>query len=68
MQRFLIVSNRLPISIQSNNEKISLKASVGGLATGLRPIHEKYESRWIGWPGINPEDYSEEIQSEISTE
>ncbi len=68
MQRFLIVSNRLPVSIQIDDDKINLNPSVGGLATGLRPIHEKYDSRWIGWPGINPEDYSTEIQSKINGE
>ncbi len=66
MQRFLIVSNRLPISIQTDNENINITASVGGLATGLRPIHEKYDSRWIGWPGINPEDYSTDVQEKIN--
>ncbi|MFY9153424.1 MAG: bifunctional alpha,alpha-trehalose-phosphate synthase (UDP-forming)/trehalose-phosphatase [Prolixibacteraceae bacterium] len=68
MQRFLIVSNRLPISIQTDNENINITPSVGGLATGLRPIHEKYDSRWIGWPGINPEDYSEDVQVKINTQ
>jgi len=68
MQRFLIVSNRLPVSIQTDNENINLSPSVGGLATGLRPIHEKYDSRWIGWPGINPEDYSEDVQDKINIE
>ena len=68
MQRFLIVSNRLPVNIQTDNEEITINPSVGGLATGLRPIHEKYDSRWIGWPGINPEDYSGEIQTKINSE
>ena len=68
MQRFLIVSNRLPISIQTDNENINITPSVGGLATGLRPIHEKYDSRWIGWPGINPEDYSADVQDKINTQ
>lgn len=68
MQRFLIVSNRLPISIQTDNENIKITPSVGGLATGLRPIHEKYDSRWIGWPGINPEDYSEDVQEKINNQ
>ena len=68
MQRFLIVSNRLPISIQTDNDNININTSVGGLATGLRPIHEQHDSRWIGWPGINPEDYSEEIQTQINDE
>lgn len=68
MQRFLIVSNRLPISIQTDNENIKITPSVGGLATSLRPIHEKYDSRWIGWPGINPEDYSEDVQEKINNQ
>ncbi len=68
MQRFLIVSNRLPVSIQTDNNIINIQPSVGGLATGLRPIHENNDSQWIGWPGINPEDQSQELRDKINLE
>lgn len=68
MQRFIIVSNRLPVNIDTNDETIDINPSVGGLATGLRPIHEKNNSQWIGWPGINPKDYPEKIKKKIDAE
>jgi len=56
MNRLLIVSNRLPISIEKTENKLDFKRSVGGLATGLSSFYESYESLWIGWPGITLED------------
>ncbi len=56
MNRLLIVSNRLPISIEKTENKLDFKRSVGGLATGLSSFYKSYESLWIGWPGITLED------------
>ncbi|MFX1465917.1 MAG: bifunctional alpha,alpha-trehalose-phosphate synthase (UDP-forming)/trehalose-phosphatase [Promethearchaeota archaeon] len=56
MNRLLIVSNRLPISIKKTENKLDFKRSVGGLATGLSSFYKSYESLWIGWPGITLED------------
>ena len=53
MQRLLIVSNRLPISVQKRKRKFHFEPSVGGLATGLKSFYKSYQSIWIGWPGIN---------------
>jgi trehalose 6-phosphate synthase/phosphatase len=50
--RLLIVSNRLPVGAQINGTgAVGLTASSGGLATGLRPWHERSGGLWIGWPG-----------------
>jgi trehalose 6-phosphate synthase/phosphatase len=51
MGRLLIVSNRLPATLQIENRRARFEPSVGGLATGLGPFHEGGESVWIGWPG-----------------
>lgn len=58
-RRVIVVSNRLPFTIKSNDGKLSFSESVGGLATGLRAyltsssldpgIASDYV--WIGWPG-----------------
>ncbi len=53
MQKIHIVSNRLPFSIKDEDENISLEASVGGLATGMKSIYKDYGGTWIGWPGVN---------------
>ena len=60
MKRIVIVSNRLPISIQKNNNKFDISPSAGGLATGLKSYHQNNNSIWIGWPSINANDIEEE--------
>ena len=52
MSRLILVSNRLPVTIDKRKGKYQFKPSVGGLATGLSAFHEKLDSRWIGWCGI----------------
>jgi len=52
MQRLLIVSNRLPITIQEKRGDVYVEPSVGGLATGLRSWYKSSPSIWIGWAGI----------------
>ena len=52
MQRLLIVSNRLPLTIQERKGDLHVEPSVGGLATGLSSWHKSYPSIWIGWAGI----------------
>jgi len=49
--RVLIVSNRLPVKIHRDGDAVRLTRSVGGLASGLRPIHERGDSLWIGSAG-----------------
>ena len=49
MSRLLIVSNRLPVSVERRKDKLHFKGSVGGVATGLGSYHESHESLWIGW-------------------
>ena len=51
MDRLLIVSNRLPVTIRVQGGSASLAASAGGLATGLRDFHRRSGGLWIGWPG-----------------
>ncbi len=52
MRRLLIVSNRLPISIEKRKGSLQFRGSIGGLATGLGSFYKSYNSLWIGWPGI----------------
>jgi len=56
--RLLVVSNRLPITIQQENEKYSFQQSVGGVATGIasyigtqKSQNPNFEYVWVGWPG-----------------
>jgi len=52
MRRLLIVSNRLPVSIERRRGGLHFQPSVGGLATGLGSFYKSYNSLWIGWPGV----------------
>ncbi len=65
MQKILIVSNRLPLQINLDKESISIKPSVGGLATGIKSIYKSFESLWIGWPGIVDEEINSKVRSDI---
>jgi len=60
MQRLVIVSNRLPLSVEKSKRGLRFEPSIGGLATGLKSFYKSYNSTWIGWPGINLERIKEE--------
>jgi trehalose 6-phosphate synthase/phosphatase len=50
-ERLIIVSNRLPVTVQCEQGTPVVQMSVGGLATGLRAPHQNSGGLWIGWPG-----------------
>ncbi len=58
MPRLLLVSNRLPVTVQVDGDSVHVNPSSGGLATGLKGPHEQSGGLWIGWPGdvsgLNP--------------
>lgn len=62
MGRLIIVSNRLPASLVEEEDGTQhLRQSVGGLATAIGPYHKSHhDSLWVGWSGVNPEDYDAE--------
>ena len=58
MRRPILVSNRLPVTIgvDSDTGEQTLTHSVGGLVTGLRPLHQSSGGLWVGYPGADPSD------------
>jgi trehalose 6-phosphate synthase/phosphatase len=60
MQRLLIVSNRLPVTIQERKGELHVEPSVGGLATGLSSWYKSSNSIWIGWSGLARRDTERE--------
>jgi len=60
MKRLLIVSNRLPVTIEKKQDTHTYKQSVGGLATAIGSFYQEYESVWVGWPGITSDKLSRE--------
>lgn len=59
MAKTIIVSNRLPVRIQKEEDTLDFKPSVGGLATGLGSIYKEGDNIWIGWPGLYSDSDSE---------
>ncbi len=57
--RLVLVSNRLPIAVTRREDGIEVRPSSGGLATGLRGVHARGESTWVGWPGMEPRSFDE---------
>lgn len=46
--RTIIAANRVPYSGKFKGRQLTLERSVGGLATGLRGVHDSSDSLWIG--------------------
>ncbi|UJH67732.1 bifunctional alpha,alpha-trehalose-phosphate synthase (UDP-forming)/trehalose-phosphatase [Allomuricauda sp. SCSIO 65647] len=65
MAKTIIISNRLPVQLQISNGTINAIPSVGGLATGMKSVHQGGESLWIGWSGLTDEDISDDLGIEI---
>lgn len=66
MNRLVLISNRLPITIRKENGRFQYFPSSGGLATGLSSYHQKGKSIWLGWSGIHEESISEPEKAELA--
>jgi len=60
MPRLIIVSNRLPVTVNRKQGELIFYPSAGGLATGLNSLDESIDKIWIGWPGEALADESEQ--------
>ncbi|MGS2762355.1 bifunctional alpha,alpha-trehalose-phosphate synthase (UDP-forming)/trehalose-phosphatase [Sinomicrobium sp. M5D2P9] len=66
MNKTIIVSNRLPLQISLNNNNLVVTPSIGGLATGMKSVHEGGESLWIGWSGLKEEELDKELSEKVN--
>ncbi len=64
MSRLIIISNRLPFSIEANEEKVILKQSSGGLVSALKSYFEKdsqanrfTEKIWVGSADFTEQEF-----------
>jgi len=48
----LVVSNRLPITVQRGPRGLEGRPSSGGLVSALEPVLRRRGGTWIGWPGL----------------
>ncbi len=56
MGKLIMVSNRLPIHIESDG---STRRTMGGLASALEGAALEIEQVWVGWPGGAEEDFDD---------
>ena len=68
MSKTIIISNRLPLQIKLDEDQINVVPSVGGLATGMKSVHEGGDSLWIGWSGLAEEELNDDLREKVSTE
>ena len=65
MNKTILVSNRLPLEFKISAGELHSKPSVGGLATGLKSVHNSGESLWIGWSGLTEEQLDTNLSAEL---
>jgi trehalose 6-phosphate synthase/phosphatase len=71
--RLLIVSNRLPVTVEKKGKKFKIKQSVGGLVSGINDYLNmieysdflKFDHLWIGSSGIDTESKNKEELTKI---
>lgn len=66
MGKTIVVSNRLPVKVKRTGDEFTFAQSEGGLATGLGAVYQHDDNIWIGWPGLEITEASD--QERISTQ
>ena len=51
-QRIIVVSNRLPLTLSSEEGTLRSKPASGGLISAMEPVLRKLGGFWVGYPGI----------------
>jgi len=73
MSRLVVVSNRLPFTVERQGEEFRFSASAGGLVSALgayidgrRQSEPDFECIWLGWPGGDVPEESEAALREVA--
>lgn len=68
--RLLLVSNRLPITInRSEDGHYDFSMSSGGLVSGLSGLSKSTTFQWYGWPGLEiPENEAANLTKRLKEE
>ena len=61
--RLIVVSNRLPLTLQKTEEGWNTVRSSGGLASAMNPLLRQTGGEWIGWAGDSDGADSEKRQT-----
>lgn len=65
-RHLVVVSNRLPVSMQRGPDGWRITPSHGGLVTALNPVLERSHGTWIGWTGNEHDDDVDRALEEAS--
>lgn len=63
MSKLLIVSNRLPVTVNKKKGHFKFEPSVGGLVTGIGSLKMEQEQLWIGWPGMTLSGFKSKVDA-----
>lgn len=63
---FIVISNRLPVTVLKQNGKLLFQPSSGGLATAMSSVEADSDHIWVGWPGINSDDLTGDDKKTIT--
>jgi trehalose 6-phosphate synthase/phosphatase len=66
MSRLLIVSNRLPISVTKNKDKLQFEPGTGGLTATSGAFYESQPSLWTVFPACSLKRRSSHLPGIIS--
>lgn len=64
---FVIVSNRLPMSVTKKNGKLTYSKASGGLATAMSSLDQD-DMVWVGWCGLPSDDLTPKDKQAIRDE
>lgn len=64
--RLVVVSNRLPLVLNWEDNKWKVSPASGGLVTALVPVLSKNGGVWLGWPGTSEKEDVEKPIKEFS--
>ena len=66
-RRLVVVSNRLPVTVNTSGSEPVIEHSSGGLVTALSPVLQQYSGYWIGWTGTERSEDIERLFDEFSS-
>ncbi len=66
--RMIIVSNRLPVTLENGPGGVQVSPSSGGLVSALMPLLRNHSGVWIGWTGTDLSSDVERAVEEYSRE
>ncbi len=66
-RRLVVVSNRLPVTVNTSGSEPFIEHSSGGLVTALSPVLQQYSGYWIGWTGTERSEDIDRLFDEFSS-